>query len=140
MPQRFWILLSSILLLGVISYPFAIIGGKVVYIERAISADAKQKGLSSRDSLGENSGMLFEFTAKERYVFWMKEMRFPIDIVWIDGGRVVALDEQAQIPSEGSEDSLKRYYAPQEVDRVLEIPAGSAKKWGISVNSRLYAW
>lgn len=140
MPQRFWILLGSMLLLWLISYQFAIIGGKVVYIERAISADAKQKGLSNRDSLGENSGMLFEFATKEQYTFWMKEMRFPIDIIWIDGSRVVALDEQAQIPSEGSEDSLKRYYAPQKVNRVLEIPAGSAKKWGISVNSRLYAW
>jgi len=141
MPQRFWILLgSSAVLLWLVSHSFAIIEGRVLYIERAISVDDKQKGLSNRESLGEYSGMLFEFNKKDRYVFWMKDMRFPIDIIWIDGDRVVALDEHAQIPSEGSTDALQRYYAPRDVDKVLEIPAGSAKKWGISVNSKLYAW
>ena len=50
---------------------------------------ARQLGLMFRENLPEGRGMLFVFEDEGRYGFWMKNMRFPIDIIWIDKGKRV---------------------------------------------------
>lgn len=61
-----------------------IIGSAVVKVEIAMSPTEKQKGLSGRNFMGKNSGMLFVFSQPGIYRFWMKDMKFPIDIIWLD--------------------------------------------------------
>jgi uncharacterized membrane protein (UPF0127 family) len=87
----------------------------------------RQRGLSDRASLGQGEAMLFVFPAAERSGFWMKDMNFPIDMVWIgDDLRVVTVKADA-LPS-----SYPEAYFPDAPARyVLEIPAGDAAKFGI---------
>ena len=61
-----------------------IIGNVAVKIEVATSPTEKQKGLSGRNFMQKNSGMLFIFSQPDFYPFWMKDMKFPIDIIWLD--------------------------------------------------------
>lgn len=85
---------------------------------------ARNKGLGGRDSIGINQGMLFLFGQPGSYPFWMKDMKFPIDIIWIAHGQVVGFNENIdpQIGADLSE--LKLYYPPEPVDKVLELHAG----------------
>ncbi len=83
------------------------------------------KGLGGRTEIGINEGMYFVFPDAETYGFWMKDMNFPIDIVWISGHTVVGYAENVPPPAPGTPDSaLQLYYPPEPVDRVLELHAG----------------
>ncbi len=115
-----------------------ILNGQEIKIEIADTPAKRARGLSGRESLAEGAGMLFIFPKPARQNFWMKDMKFPIDIIWIrqttDGDRVVGFVENALPPASGQlENSLAIYSSPENVDRVLEINAGLVKKWRIKV-------
>ena len=78
--------------------------------------------------------MWFDLGSERRATFWMREMRFPLDIVWIDGSlRVVHVTHEAPVPVPGTaETDLPRYDAGGvPVRYVLEIGAGLARRLGI---------
>ena len=86
-----------------------------------------RKGLSGRDWLGINEGMLFIFPEAGTYPFWMKGVNFPIDIIWISGDVIVGI-QQHVIPQKDVPDSeLRIYYPPEPVNKVLEMKAGRAQ-------------
>jgi uncharacterized protein len=88
-----------------------------VSVEVARTPAARARGLSGHAPLGEDEGMLFLFDEADRYGFWMKDMLFPIDIIWIRDGVV-----DGALPS----------YAPREpADTVLEVRAGFAADRGV---------
>lgn len=65
------------------------IGGQKITVELATTVTEQEKGLSGRTNLNENTGMLFVFNKLGVYPFWMKDMNFPIDMIWlapIEGG------------------------------------------------------
>jgi len=64
--------------------PTLSIGDKTIFIEIVKTEEQRVKGLSDRKSLPKDSGMLFIFDKPDFYNFWMKDMNFPIDIVWMD--------------------------------------------------------
>lgn len=100
------------------------IGSQNIIAYVAFSEEEKRKGLSGKSGLGENEGMLFVFEKPGKYGFWMKDMLFPIDIVWIKNKKVVGWEENILPPSPQTKESeLKIYYPPQDVDLVLELPA-----------------
>ena len=71
--------------------------------------------------------MLFVFDKPDTYGFWMKDMRFPIDIIWISGDKVI------YVLSEVHPDSYPNLFKPPiPVDKVLEINAGLSRKLGIT--------
>ncbi len=85
-------------------------------------------GLSGRTVLNVNEGMLFLFDEPDSYGFWMKDMTFPIDIVWINGDKIVGVTERVFPPPEGTPpEAMKIHYPPEPVDRVLELVAGRVK-------------
>lgn len=86
-------------------------------------------GLGGRDSLCAECGMIFVFSQKDKHPFWMKGMRIPLDIIWFDsaGGRIVHIEKN--IPA----DSKEIYSSPEKANRVLEINAGLADRYGIKV-------
>lgn len=93
-------------------------------VELADTVEKQLLGLSGRESLPQNGGMLFIFSESHRYTFWMKNMNFPLDIIWIKDGRVFEINANAQ-PEPGVKDSeLKIFIPSQAVDRVLEVNAG----------------
>ena len=60
------------------------IGGKNFSLEIASDDQSRQLGLGKRDSLGEDQGMVFVFDKPDKYGFWMKDTRFPLDIIWLN--------------------------------------------------------
>jgi len=91
-----------------------------VTAELARSTDEKVRGLSNRPLLASGRGMAFVYDRPQPIGIWMKDMRFPLDIVWIREGRVVHIEKNAPpLPPGGPE---KVYTAIGDI--VLEVPAG----------------
>jgi len=91
------------------------------------------KGLSGRTSLGENSGMYFVLGKRKIASFWMKDMKFPLDIIWIDNGGIVYIVEEAPTP----DDNIPSFTPTQPATHVLEVNAGFAKKHSIKIGDRV---
>ena len=110
------------------------INGKVIKVEVADTAEKRKKGLAGRESLAENEGMLFIFEREERYPFWMKGLKFPLDFVWIKDNEVVDILENIPPPAKKQKDSdLPIYSAQTAINRVLELNAGTVQKLNIKV-------
>ena len=108
--------------------PLVKVGDTDFQVELALTAEQQSQGLSGREVLGPGAGMLFVYEHESRYTFWMKEMRFPIDIVWIGADcKVVDVTLEAPPPEPGqSLDQLPRYSPDTPAQYVLEINAGEA--------------
>lgn len=109
--------------------PQVIVRGLTVFAEVAKTREQRQKGLSKRDSLPFNEAMLFVFERSGNYAIWMKDMKFPIDIVWIDnspnGDKKVVDIAQNAVPEPGKDDNeLRRYVPKSDALYILEINAG----------------
>lgn len=104
------------------------VGERTYDVEVAASSEDQHIGLSDRDSMPEMSGMIFPFSPPEKVSFWMWNMRFPIDIVWIKNGKVVGITENLPVPASGAAaEDLPTFSPPEEVDYVLELNAGQGK-------------
>lgn len=112
------------------------VGDTVIDTELAVTPAQLSRGLSYRDSLDEDSGMLFLFKNRALQNFWMQGMRFPLDFVWIDGDKVVDITEDVQAPK-GLSEHLRIYSPRVEVNKVLEVNSGFVAKNGIKVGDRL---
>jgi uncharacterized membrane protein (UPF0127 family) len=104
------------------------IGDASVRAEVAATPAARERGLSGRASLAEDRGMLFVYPDRAVRTFWMKGMRFPIDMIWIDRGRVTGVEANAPVPAGGD---LPLYRSDGPADRVLEVRAGWAGRHGV---------
>ena len=115
------------------------IDGVTFAAEIANNNTSRTKGLSGRDSIGLSSGMLFVFDKKDvTPSFWMKDMKFPIDIIWINDGKIVKIDKNAAAPATDTPDSkLTIYPSGQPVDYVFEINAGLSDKNGFKVGDEV---
>src|SRR5688572_2372443 len=103
--------------------------GLKVAVTVAANDATREKGLSGKEGLGPDEGMLFLFDRPNTYGFWMKDMKFPIDIIWINDGTVVDITTDATPPVPGEE--LAVYYPRVPVDKVLEVQAGFARTHGL---------
>jgi len=113
------------------------VNNQIIIAEVVNTNAARGRGLSGRDSIGINEGMLFEYKENEQAVFWMKDMKFPIDIVWIRAGEVLGFEQNIS-PQPGKSDSeLIRYNSPEPVDQVLELQAGRAKTLRLFIGSHI---
>src|SRR3972149_7220741 len=96
-----------------------LIGGRVaVGVEVARTEAEKVRGLSGREGLAADRGMLFVYETPVRPMIWMREMRFPLDILWIRDGRVVDVVRGAKAPAPGE---APQEFAPRaDAEYVLE--------------------
>lgn len=108
--------------------------GRRVAVEIAETPEEQEKGLGERDSLAWGHGMYFEYDQPAFYAFWMKGMRFSIDIVWIRKGRIVDLDSHVPFEEGGNGPTLRPAVL---ADAVLEVPAGYADAEGWHVGDRV---
>lgn len=99
--------------------------------ERAVSFKEKSLGLSYRKSLCESCAMFFEFNELGRYNFWMKDMRFPLDFIWLKDGEVL------EITREVNQSNKSKLFSKEAVNGVLEINSGYAKTCNIKVGDKL---
>lgn len=108
--------------------------GKRLNIEIADDQTERQQGLSGRDSLPTNGAMLFKFEqASENLCFWMKDMKFSLDMVWLnEDKKVVTIHRDVKpetYPSSFCPDSAAQY--------VIEIPAGTSDDYGLEIDRQV---
>jgi len=110
------------------------IGGQSVQVDLALTEAEQAQGLSGRQSLLEDEGMLFVFDKPGNYLFWMKDMNFPIDIIWLapsEGGDVSKVKVD-YIKKNADPKLFPETYGPGDNDLnakyVLEVTAGFADK------------
>lgn len=95
--------------------------------------ELRQKGLGGRTSLASDEAMLFIFESDDRYAFWMKDMLFPIDIIWISADNLI-VDFVENI----SPDTYPESFAPKTNARmVLEVQAGVVQKNNFKIGDRV---
>lgn len=107
------------------------IGQTLIKAEAADTLGKQARGLSGRRSLAPDLGMFFYFSFPSQPSFWMKEMKFPLDMIWIRDGKVVDLTENLPPPRSGEAPATA---APREpVTAVLEVNAGFARQHNIKI-------
>ncbi|EKD33441.1 MAG: hypothetical protein ACD_76C00029G0006 [uncultured bacterium] len=106
-------------------------------INAEVAVDLKDQviGLSGRESLDPDSGMLFVYESEDIRNFWMRGMNFPIDIIWIKDDTVVGFEENVPMP--GNSDEIARVSSDVAVDMVLEVSAGFCAKNSLVVGDSL---
>ncbi len=96
------------------------IGGVIINAVISDTAEERGHGLSGRKTLLPNEGMLFVFEKPDRHGFWMKDMNFGIDIVWIDENKKIIYMEENILP-----ESFPIIFQPiLPALYVLEVPSG----------------
>lgn len=109
-----------------------VIGDAEVRVEVADTRLERTRGLSERESLFEDEGMLFVFDAPERYTFWMKDMNFPIDIVWFDKSKRVV-----DITHNATPDSYpETFQSLVPAQYVLEVASGWTERHGVEIGAQ----
>lgn len=100
------------------------------------SEEDRMNGLSGRRSLDQDKGMLFVFEEKDTHSFWMKNMNFPLDIIYIDDNKVI--DIKKNVPPLEEDDPDPTVYTPvSPANFVLEVNAGVADEYDIAVGSTI---
>lgn len=112
-----------------IVYKNAQIGQQTYKLEVAQTEEARQKGLSERDKLEKNTGMFFDFKQNGNWRMWMVQMRFPIDIAWLDENyKIIKIKSNAQ-PG----DYPEVYYASKPSRYVIEVNSGVFESLNVKV-------
>lgn len=107
------------------------IGNVVINAEIADSEITRNKGLGGHEPLRDNEGMLFVFGKPSFPAFWMKDMTFPIDIVWIYDDKVTGVVENAVTQMGETDAVLKLYEPPSAIEYAVELRAGAVKELNI---------
>ncbi len=142
-PWRMYLVISMVVL-GVVLFLYQRFYYKKITVAvnnntmRLLVADtlAKEyKGLSDRNNLGEYDGMIFLFATEAKQTMVMRDMRFPIDMVWVNRGVVVDVAPEVPLELGKTEAELTRYTPRLNANTVIELKSGLAKKLGIQVGS-----
>ena len=109
------------------------IGSKVVKVQVSSTQASSERGLSNTASLATDTGMLFAFPRIGNYGFWMKDMNYPLDIIWLDSGyQIVHIEHDLTpdtYPKEFGSEVLSQY--------VVELPAGFAAENAVSLGDHI---
>ena len=104
----------------------------------ADSGDERGQGLSGiyRETMGVD-GMIFVFEDSAVRNFWMLEMRFDLDVLWVKDGVIVKIDKRIRAPETSGEEPQGMSSDPYEVDQVIELPAGSVNTFALNVGDQV---
>ncbi len=109
---------------NVVEGPSLKIGKEKITLIVSDTPEEREKGLGDLELLPENSVMLFTFENPDKYGIWMKDMKFPIDIIWLDESKKIVT-----IESDVSPDTYPEIFYPTENSfYVIESNAGFAEK------------
>ncbi len=105
-----------------------------ITIETVETPEEKRRGLSGRNSISDGDGMLFTFdTQATSNCFWMKDMQFAIDMVWLDDQKNVVTVTENVAP-----DTFPESFCPESpASYGLEVGAGRASELGIEPGETL---
>ena len=109
--------------------------GKEISVEVADTVEKRSLGLGKRSGLENGWGMLFVFEKRKQHGFWMKDMLFPLDIIWLDNHRIVHILRNVQPAKSGVIPPVMT--PPVSGNFVLEIDSGRADELKLQVGQRL---
>jgi uncharacterized membrane protein (UPF0127 family) len=114
---------------------FVSVNGFKLIADLAVTQDQQTKGLAVRNQMNEGEGMLFVFQYPSRQSFWMKDMKFPIDIIWLDANRSVVyiVPNLEPCPSRGN---CPGYLPDRDSLYVLETAAGFSHRHNVTVGTK----
>lgn len=110
------------------------IGEKQIEVEVVETPEEKAQGLSGREKLCADCGMLFILDKSEKYSFWMKGMVFDLDFIWINGNKVVKINRDIS-HIKGEKEIIQPGVI---VDKVVEVNAGKIVEWGIEEGDKVF--
>lgn len=116
------------------------IGSKVINAQVANTEPKRNLGLSYTKEMPDNAGMLFVFESVSEKNFWMRDMYFDLDIIWLDENKqVVGFFENVKKESYNSKNPelSKIYHSPNNTKYVLEVNAGTIAKLKIKTGDKL---
>ena len=100
----------------------------------ASDANSRAVGLGGRESLAKDAGMLFVFDSEAKHSFWMKNVKFQLDIIWLDKNKkVVHFVKNAQPDTGGA---LDIYTPPKKAYYVLEVNGGMIDEFGLTLDNK----
>ena len=118
---------------GILKAEITFENDEVIFAGTAITEAQKRQGLSGREQLLGNEGLLFFHEPPEKPAYWMKDMNFPIDIIWIRDGEIVDIHENLQ-----PENPAKTFYSPKsKINNVLEVNAGFVSENEVKIGDLL---
>ena len=107
-----------------------------IKVELALTPEAQTQGLSGRSGIHDNEGMFFVFSRPGKYPFWMKDMNFQIDIIWIGEDREIIYIQKDARPG-----SYPEIYGPADSAKntkyVLEVVAGFSEKNNLQIGDQV---
>lgn len=110
-----------------------IVAKQTLFVDTAETEKEQAQGLSGRETLSENEGMLFVYQEEDIRFFWMKDMNFSIDIIWIDGNKRIV-----DITKNASPESYPEIFSPKKpAQYVLEVVAGFSDKHNLEKGDML---
>jgi uncharacterized membrane protein (UPF0127 family) len=95
-----------------------------IVVQLADTPAKRQAGLSGIQNISDSEGMLFLFSTPSQPQFWMKDMNFPIDMIWINGNKIIGITDNVKPQPNTPDDRLILYAPPSVADKVLEVNAG----------------
>lgn len=113
------------------------VNGREIKVLVADTSERWFKGLSGRDALGEYGGMWFTFLSTDYYTMVMRDMKFPLDIIWLDNGIIVDMAPNVQPEADVEEASLTKYRPRLPSNAVLEVSAGAIGQYGLKIGDKL---
>lgn len=109
------------------------LGAESLTLETAVSETATAQGLSGRTKIPAD-GMLFVFPQAEVRYFWMKEMNFPLDMIWLKDWEIVGIAYNAELPPENEREFPSiNYCSVFPADMVIEVEAGRAASFAVGM-------
>ncbi len=150
-PFKKWhaVLLGIVLIIGLISWAYSFYWPHATVqfstdsytnAYRVLVADTfrhEYEGWSNKDTMGKNDGMLFVFPTRASHIMVMRGMRFPLDIVWIDGDTVVYSAQNVALEPGRNEADLTKYGSPVPSTQVIEFRAGFIAQTGLKVGDKV---
>ncbi len=108
------------------------VGDRLFHLELALTTRQRVRGLSDRDSLQADGGMLFVFTKPEVVRFVMRRCKIPLDILFLaPDGRIVAMHEMVTQPYDTPDRNLPGYSSGEPAQFAIELPAGTLKQLNV---------
>lgn len=109
------------------------VGGQTYRLKIASTAQSRAQGLGNRSGMGVHEGMIFTYDIPTKTCFWMKDMLFSLDILWLDDSHEVVYMQQNASPATYPH----AFCTPVKARYVIELNAGQAQRSGVGINDHL---
>ena len=117
--------------------PITLPGGAIIHAELADTPQKRAEGLMYREQLADDRGMLFTFSQAQAWVFWMKNTKIPLDLIWINEKKQIIHIEQNVPICTRTDDSCPQYRPNEGALYVLELATGRAESLKLQRGSKL---